>query len=176
MTRAEPVTPEDAALARYLVSIELATADVYVRNNGFLGEAALPIVSKFQTHHTAYAGELAKLDTTAPAPGPHPALAALLAARVQAAIDETAVLTFLFGLENQIASTFGFVAATATSPDLLRLTATIVPATAGRCAVLGGLAKLSTPLLFPNGPVESTLVGDGSDIRLGFDPNLFPMG
>jgi hypothetical protein len=175
MSGAEPVTPADAALAGYLQSVELAVADVYAQNGALLGESSQPVVSKFQTHHSTYATELAKLAGAAAVHGPNPSLAALLAARLQAATDEPAVLTFLFGLENQLASTYGFAATVATSPDVVRLIATILPSTSGRCAVLGTLAKLSTPLLFPNGPVESTVVGDGADVRLGFDPTLFPV-
>jgi len=131
---------------------------------------------KFQSHHSAYADALAKLAGASAAPRANQTLELILTARLQAATDETAGLNFLFGLENQLVATHIFVANSATSPDVLRLLATIVPTTAARCATFGSLARLSTPLVFPNGPVEGALVGDGSDIRLGFDPSLFPVG
>ena len=176
MPQLDPVTPGDATFAGYLQSVEWAVVDIFNGAFTFLGETARPVAMKFQSHHSAYADALAKLAGASAAPRANQTLELILTARLQAATDETAALNFLFGLENQLVATHIFVANSASSPDVLRLLATIVPTTAARCATFGSLARLSTPLVFPNGPVEGALVGDGSDIRLGFDPSLFPVG
>jgi hypothetical protein len=164
------------AMAAYLQSIELTAVDMYGRLSTLVGEPERQTMSTFAQHHTAYADALQHLAGPTAVTAANPRLTLVLIARLQTATDESAALAFAFGLENQIAATYGFASTTATSPDLVRTIATVVPTTAGRSAVLGALANLSTPLLFPNGPVEGSTVGDGSDVRLGFDPTTFPVG
>jgi hypothetical protein len=170
----QPVSTADATLAGFLQSIELAIVGVYTAIMPVLREASRDVVEKFQAHHSAYAEALAPIAGASAVRAPNPVLSLVLAARTQAATDEVAALTVLFGLENQVAATYGYASTVATSSEFARTIATIVPPTAGRCAVLGSLAGLSTPLLFPNGPVESATVADGTDGRLGFDPAAFP--
>ena len=174
MPAAEPVTAADMTTAAFLQSIELTAVDAFGRVSPLVGEAERETVSTFSDHHAAYADAMGKLAGPAAVKGVNPTLTLVLVARLQTATDESAALAFAFGLENQIAATYASAAAVSTSPDLIRAIATILPVTAGRSAVLGALANLSTPLLFPNGPVESSTVSDGSDVRLGFDPAKFP--
>jgi len=174
MPKTEPVTTADMTTAAFLQSIELTAVDTFGRLSTLIGEPERQTMATFGKHHAAYADAMGKLAGSSAVKAANPTLTLVLIARLQAATDESAAFAFAFGLENQIAATYAFAATTATSPDLIRAIATIVPVTAGRSAVLGALANLSTPLLFPNGPVESSTVSDGSDVRLGFDPALFP--
>lgn len=167
----QPLSPADVALAAFLQSVELTVSDIYAP---FFDAAVTPL-STIGEHHTKYASELGKLAGASAVHSPNQMLSAALSARLQAAADDTARMTFLFGMENQLAATYAFAATTATGDDLVHLISTIMPMCASRSALLGTLAKLSTPLLFPNGPVEGSIVGDGTDVRLGFDPALFPV-
>ena len=89
--------------------------------------------------------------------------------------DERGALTFAFGLEHQVTETYVFTLTTLTSPDVIRLVATIVTVVSGHAGILGSSAGLTTTALFPNGPLEGATVGDGSDGNLGFDPASFPV-
>ena len=174
-TALEPVTAADMTTAAFLQSVELTAVDTYGRLAPLVGETERQTMSTFMDHHSAYADAMKKLAGSAAVTKANPTLTLVLVARLQTATDESAAFAFAFGLENQIAATYAFAATTATSPDLIRSITSILPMTAGRSAVLGALANLSTPLLFPNGPVESAIVSDGSDVRLGFDPAKFPV-
>jgi hypothetical protein len=169
-------TPADAALAGYLQSIELAVASVYDRLAGFLSDPIKPTAAAFQAHHKAYADALAKAAGPSAVAGPNITLTFILDARVGGVTDEKGALALAFGVENQVAETYGFSLTTLTSADMLHLVATILPVVAGHAAVLGSSIGLATAALFPNGALEGTAVGDGSDTRLGYDPTSFPVG
>jgi hypothetical protein len=178
MTENEPVTPADAALAGFMQSIELAVVDAYEKVLPLLGDAARPIAAKFQGHHRDYADALAKQAAGSAAKVPNQTLTLVLTARLQGVADEKSALTFAFGLENQVAETYAFTFTTLTSPDVVRVAATILPVVSAHAAALGSLAGLATASTFPNGPFEGTAVADpeNQDIRLGFDPLSFPVG
>jgi hypothetical protein len=59
---------------------------------------------------------------------------------------------------------------------VIHLVATILPVIAGHSVIVGAAIGLPTTALFPNGALEGTAVGDGSDLKLGFDPASFPVG
>lgn len=175
MTPEDPVTPEDATLAGFLQSIALAVADVYDKVTPFLSDTTKPTAATFQNHHKEHALALAARAGTAAATLPNQALTLVLAARLQGVADERGALTFAFGLEHQVTETYVFTLTTLTSPDVIRLVATIVTVVSGHAGILGSSAGLTTTALFPNGPLEGATVGDGSDGNLGFDPASFPV-
>ena len=170
------ITPADATVAGFLQSIELAVADAYAQIAGLLSDSTKPTATTFQSHHTEAAGALAKQAGVSAAKGPNGALTLVLAARLQQVTDERSALTLAFGIENQLAETYASVLTTLTSPDVIHLVATILPVASGRAVILGSSAGLTTAALFPNGPLEGTAVGDGADIKLGYDPASFPVG
>jgi hypothetical protein len=169
-------TPADAALAGYLQSIELAVVDAYDKLAALLSDATKPTMAAFQAHHKEYADALAKQAGTSAVSGPNITLTFILTARVGGVTDEKGALELAFGVENQVAETYAFSLTTLASPDVIHLVATILPVVAGHAAVLGSSVGLTTAVLFPNGALEGTVVGDGSDTKLGYDPASFPVG
>ena len=175
MTAQDPVTPADATLAGFLQSIAMAVADVYDKVIPLLSDTAQPIAATFQNHHKEHAVALAAQAGTAAATLPNQALTLVLAARFQAIADERGALGFTFGLEHQVTATYAFALGALTSPDVIRLAATILTVVSGHAGVLGSSAGLTATALFPDGALHSAAVGDGSDTTLGFDPASFPV-
>ena len=89
--------------------------------------------------------------------------------------DEKGALTLAFGLENQAAETYAFGLTAATGMDAIAGMATILPIEAEHAAILGAALGMPVPDIFINGAFESAAVGDGSDIKKGLDPTLFPV-
>lgn len=174
-TNQVPTAPADATLAGYLQSIELAVADAYDKIIGFLGEAAKPTATTFQGHHRAYADALAKQAGASAAPGPNPTLGFILGVRLLDVTDEIGALTLASAIEDQVAQTQAFAFTTLTTPAVIHLVATILPMITAHAAILGASAGLATAALFPNGALEGTAIGDGSDSKVGFDPASFPV-
>ena len=175
MTARDPVTPADATLAGFLQSIALAVADVYDKVTPLLSDTTKPIAAMFQTHHRDHAAALAAQAGTSAATLPNQALTLVLGARLQAVADERAALTFAFAVEHQVTATYAYSFSTLTSPDVIRLVATILTVVSGHAGVLGSTAGLTTTALFLDGALQGATVGDGSDENLGFDPASFPV-
>src|SRR5581483_2137788 len=137
-----------------------------------------PATTHFQTQHRDHADALAKRAGAAPAKGANATLALVLASRLTSATDERSALTVALGVENQLTETYVAAFGTVTSPDVVRLLATIVPVAASRAAALASLLGAATSAALPNGALEgTTLAGtDNTDIKLGFDPAAFAAG
>jgi hypothetical protein len=178
MAVGETVTPADAALAAFIQSVELAAVDAYDKLLPLLGDTTKPVALKFQAHHREYTDALAKQAGGSAVKVPNQTLTLVLAARLQGVADEKGALMFAFGLENQITATYAFTLTTLTSPDVVGVTATILPVLAAHAAALGSLAGLPLAAAFPNGPFEGTAVAgaENPDFKLGFDPLSFPVG
>jgi hypothetical protein len=175
MTAQDPVTAADATLAGFLQSIALAVADLYDKVIPLLSDTMKPVATAFQNHHKEHAVALATQAGTAAATLPNQALTLVLAARFQGVADERGALTFAFELEHQVTATYAFTQTALTSPDVVRLVATILTVVSGHAGVLGSSAGRTATALFPDGPLQGATVGDGSDTKLGFDPASFPV-
>ncbi|MEY2458823.1 MAG: hypothetical protein QOG30_653 [Acidimicrobiaceae bacterium] len=175
MTAQDPVTPADATLAGFLQSIALAVADVYDKVIALLGDSTKPMATTFQNHHKEHAVALAIQAGSASATLPNQALTLVLAARLQTVTDERGALTFAFGVEHQVTATYASTFNTLTSPDVVRLVATILTTVSGHAGALGSSAGLTPTAVFPDGALQGATVGDGSDPKLGFDPASFPV-
>jgi hypothetical protein len=177
MPAADVVITPDADLCAFMQSVELAVVDAYDRLAQLIGDDRKPMVASFQSHHNDYATALGALTSTASAPahGPNQALQLVLTARLQSVSDQRGAFNFGFELENDVVTTYSFVLTTVMSPDVVRLVSTIVPVVSAQATVFGTLTGLPTSGLFPGGAFESTTVGDGSDVKLGFDPASFPV-
>lgn len=176
MPASAPVTAADAALSAFLQSLEVAVGAAYDRVVPQLSENLAPIASAFQAHHREYATRMATHAGAAAAKGPNGIFAAVITSRLQTVVDQRSALTLAFGLENQLTATYEFALTTLTSPDVIASVATIIPVLAGHSAILGSASAIPPSLVFPNGPFEANTVGDGSDLRLGLDPAVFPTG
>lgn len=174
MTAAQLSTAADASTAGFLQSVALAVVNAYDKVTPLLSDTTKPIATKFQAHHREHADALAKQAGVSAAKLANPALELVLAARLQSVVDERGALTFASSLENDVAETYAFTLGALTGPDAIHLVATILPVVTGHSLVLGSSAGLTSTALFPNGAIEGTTVGDGSDLKLGFDPVSFP--
>jgi hypothetical protein len=175
MSRSQAITVADASLCAFMQSLELAATNAYDRVLGQLPDTTAPVATTFQDHHRQYAARLATHAGSAAAKRPNPTLTTLLAARLGTVTDERTAFTFAFGLENQLTATYQYCLTAVTSPPVIQSMSTIAPALAGHCAVLGAIAAIPPSFVFPNGPFEATTVGDGSDLRLGYDPTTIPL-
>ena len=174
----EPIAPAEVAMVAYLQSIERAIVDAYDTVLPSLGDSTKPVATKLQTHHKDYVDALGQLAGAAAVSAPNQTLALVLAARLQTTQDEKPALTVAAGIENQLAETYAFVFTSITSPDVVKLLATILPVISSHAAALAALAILPTASVFPNGPFEGTSVAgiDSTDFGAGFDPAAFPIG
>jgi hypothetical protein len=175
---AEPIEPPDLVLIVFLQTVERSVVDAYDQVLALLGDAAKSAVTKMQAHHKDYVDALGKLAGAAAVPGANQTLSFLLGARLQTMTDEKSALTVASSIENQLAATYGFAFTTITSPDVVKLLATIMSVVSTHAAALAGLAVLPTASAFPNGPFEGTTVAgtENTDAKAGFDPAAFPVG
>ena len=174
----EPVTPADVAMVVYLQSIERAIGDAYDKVLPLLGESSRPLATKLQAHHKDYVDALGALAGPAAVGTANQTLSLVLAFRLQNITDEKSALTATAGIENQLTETYALAFTTVTSPDVVKLLATVLPVISSHAAALAALAILPTASVFPNGPFEGTAVAgtDNTDVSLGFDPAAFLVG
>jgi Ferritin-like domain len=171
-----PPTIEDIAIARFLQSIALAVAGIYDKVLPLLTDTTKPSATKFQAHYRDHATALAALAGPSAATLPNQALTLVLASQVQNVTDERGALTFSFGVENQVTETYAWAFGSLTSPEATHLVATMLTVAASHAAIMGLHAGLTSAALFPNGALEGSTVGDGTNTKLGFDPVVFPPG
>lgn len=175
MATTATITPKDAALAAFVQSIALATADAYDKAASFLSDTSKPTATTFAAQHREHAAALAKQAGAVAATVPNETLVAVLTDRLQNVVDERGALLFAFDLENQVAATYAFTLTTLTSTDVIHLVATILTVVAGHAAISGSSAGVATASIFPNGPMEGSTVADGANTKIGFDPALYPV-
>ena len=170
---AQSFTDED--LAAFAQSIELAAVAAYGMAAAALSSATKPVGQLFATHHQQHADAFGAVAGSKAVKGPNQALVTALTPALQAVKDEKGALELAFGLENQAAETYAFGLTAATGSDAVSGMATILPIEAEHAAILGVALGMSVPDIFVNGAFESAAVGDGSSIKKGLDPSVFPV-
>jgi rubrerythrin len=170
---AQSFTDED--LAAFAQSVELAAVAAYGMAAAALSPATKPVGELFAMHHQQHADAFGAVAGSKAVDAPNAALVTALTPALQAVKDEKGALTLAFGLENQAAETYAFGLTAATGMDAIAGMATILPIEAEHAAILGVALGMSVPDIFINGAFESAAVGDGSDIKKGLDPTLFPV-
>ena len=164
---------DDATIAGYAQSIELAAVAAYTAAAAVLSKDTLPVGQLFMSHHQQHAdafGAVAGMHATTEA---NPKLLAAVGPALAAIKDEMAALEFAFVLEGQAAYTYAAALTLLSDPAYAAATATILPIEAQHQTVLGLALGKSVENCFPTGAFESTTLGDGTDPLAGLDPAVF---
>ena len=164
---------DDATIAGYAQSIELAAVAAYTAAAAVLSKDTLPVGQLFMSHHQQHAdafGAVAGMHATTEA---NPKLLAAVGPALAAIKDEMAALEFAFVLEGQAAYTYAAALTLLSDPAYAAATATILPIEAQHQTVLGLALGKSVEDCFPTGAFESTTLGDGTDPLAGLDPAVF---
>jgi rubrerythrin len=166
----------DQDIAAFAQSVELAAVAAYDAAAPVLTDATKPVALKFQGHHKDHASAFGQLAGSKATNKANSALVAALTPTLQGITDEKGALTFAFGLENQAAETYAFALTVLTTADIFKQMASILPIEAEHAAVLGAALGMTPDAIFINGAFENASVGDGTDIKKGIDPGMFPVG
>jgi rubrerythrin len=176
-----PVAAGDDAFVVFACSLELAFNGAYEAIAAKIVDPdnkALAVL--LGRHHLDHAEGFRALATADTVKSPNPAdlaanttVLADLTGKVNGATGDDAVLRVAFDLENQAVSTYAFAMTELTNDNPVSLVTTVLPVDAEHAEVLGMTLGLGNDELFP-GAFESGTVGDGNDVRSGFDPKTFP--
>ena len=164
----------DADIAAFAESLELAVVATY-GTIGPLLATTLEVATVFASHHQAHAEAFAKLSAGKAKGRSNAKLVTALTPALNAVKDEAGALELAFVLENQAAETYAFALTVLTDEAAYRGTATILPIESAHAGVLA--AALGKPLdaMFPTGAFIAAQVGDGTDIKKGIDPDMYPV-
>ena len=171
---AQAITDED--LAAFAQSVELAAVAAYGMAAPALSDATKPVATLFAQHHQAHAAAFGALAGAKAQTAPNAKLVTALTPALQAVKDETGALTLAFQLENQAAETYAFGLTVATGIPAASGMATILPIEQEHAAVLAIALGKGPADVFINGAFVAAAVGDGTDIKKGIDPTVFPVG
>jgi rubrerythrin len=166
----------DADLAAFAQSVELAAVAAYGMAASALSASTKPVAELFRTHHQQHADAFGALAGSKAVKVANAKLVAALTPALQAVKDEKSALELAFMLENQAAETYAFGLTVAMTKEAYSGMATILPIETEHAAVLGVAMGKSLADIFVNGAFEGSAVGDGTDIKKGIDPALFPVG
>jgi hypothetical protein len=164
---------DDASIAGYAQSVELAAVAVYTMAAPLLTPATLPVAQLFLSHHTDHAAAFGAVAGSHAATAPNAKLVAALGPSIAALKTEKDALEFAFVVEGQAAYTYAAALTLLQDPKYAAATATILPIEAQHQVVLGLALGKSVKDVFPTGAFESAALGDGSDPLKGLDPATF---
>ena len=164
---------DDATIAGFAQSVELAAVAAYTAAAPVLSKDTLPVAQLFMSHHQQHADAFGAVAGSHKATAANPKLLKALGPTLAGIKDEKGALTFAFGLEGQAAYTYAAALTLLTSPAYAAATATILPIEAQHQTVLGLALGKTVDQCFPTGAFESTKLGDGTDPLAGLDPAVF---
>jgi hypothetical protein len=165
---------DDAAIAGYAQSIELAAVAAYDAAAPVLSAAVLPVAELFKSHHQDHADAFGAVAGPNAVSEPNAALLTALGPTLSGITDEAGALEFAFVLEGQAAYTYAAALTLLQDPAYSAATATILPIESQHQVVIGlALGKPVTDV-FPTDAFESAALGDGTDPLAGLDPEAFP--
>ncbi|MGE0307869.1 MAG: ferritin-like domain-containing protein [Acidimicrobiia bacterium] len=157
----------DGDIAAFAASVELAAVEAYkaaAASGKVTTKAVGDAATAFAGHHAEHAAAFAAAAGSMSTGKPNPKLLAAVAAQLQGATDEMAIVKIAFDLENAAAATYMFALGALTSAPALQLTASILPVEAQHAVVLGQVLGLSGAALVP--PFETATAT--------VDPAAFP--
>jgi hypothetical protein len=169
-------TPADIAYAAWAESIELVMVAIYNEVMPKLTADNLATAARFRDHHQAHASAYASLAPGKATGQPNATLLLNETAAAGTLSNELGSLSYLLGLENQMAETYAYALTTLTTPAIYQRVTATLPIESQHAAVFGTTLQLSPDGLFITGAFENAVVGDGSDVRRGFDMTVFPLG
>jgi Ferritin-like domain len=164
---------DDATIAGYAQSVELAAVAAYKAAAPVLSKDTLPVAELFMSHHQDHADAFGAVAGAHAVTEANPKLLAAVGPLLAAIKDEKGALEFAFVLEGQAAYTYAAALTLLVDPAYAAATATILPIEAQHQTVLGLALGKSVDDCFPTGAFESTTLGDGTDPLAGLDPAVF---
>jgi hypothetical protein len=169
------VAVTDADIAVFAESVELAAVAAYGMAAPVLSAATKDVATLFQSHHQAHAEAFASLSGGKATGKPNAKLVTALTPMLTAIKDEAGALEFAFVLENQAASTYAFALTVLMDKAAYSGTATILPIESAHAGVLGAALGKQLDAIFPTGAFIAAEVGDGTDVKKGIDPAIYPV-
>jgi rubrerythrin len=176
MPRAGAAGISDAELAAFAQSVELAAVAAYGMAAGALSANTKPVAELFRMHHQQHADAFGALAGSKAVKAANAKLVTALTPALQAVKDEKSALELAFVLENQAAETYAFGLTVASTKEAYSGMATILPIETEHAAVLGAALGKTLTEIFVNGAFEGAAVGDGTDVKKGIDPSIYPVG
>ena len=165
---------DDAAIAGFAQSVELAAVAAYDAAAPVLSAAVLPVAELFRSHHQDHADAFGAVAGPNAVTEPNAALLTALGPTLRGITDEAGALEFAFVLEGQAAYTYAAALTLLQDPAYAAATATILPIESQHQVVIGlALGKPVTDV-FPTDAFESAALGDGTDPLAALDPAAFP--
>jgi hypothetical protein len=168
--------PYDTDFAAFAESLELAMVALYNDMTLRLSAENFATAARFRDHHQEHANAYRDLAAGKATGKPNSGILFATAPALQAVSDDRSGLSFLMGLENQMAETYAYGLTLLTAPDVYDRVVTTLPIESGHAAAFGATLQLSSDGLFITGSFENASVGDGTDVRRGFDMSAFPVG
>jgi hypothetical protein len=165
---------DDAAIAGFAQSVELAAVAAYGAAAPVLSEATLPVAQLFMSHHQDHADAFGAVAGDNAVTAPNASLMEALGPTLSGITDEAGALEFAFVLEGQAAYTYAAALTLLQDPAYAAATATILPIESQHQVVLGLALGKPVADVFPTGAFESSTLGDGTDPLAGLDPATFP--
>jgi len=175
-TTQSPVPPFDTDFAAFAESLELALAALHDHALTRITGDSAALLTICGSHHRSHASALAPLAGGKATGKPNGTLLFIAMPALDAAGDDTAVLAQLANLETQMAETYAFGLTLLSAPAIVEQIVTTLPVESAHSAALGATLGSTIDTLFVTGAFENATVGDGSDVRRGFDPAAFWVG
>ncbi len=160
---------DDQSIAVFAQSVELAAVEAYKAGAPLLSPEVLPVGQLFMSHHQEHADAFGALAGDAATDKPNAALLDALGPTLQGLSDQTGVLTFAKGVEDQAVATYAFALTALQSAEAASGTATILPVESAHSAALAVALGLGADAQFPFGAFES------ADIANGINPADYPV-
>jgi hypothetical protein len=162
-----PAFADDAGIAGFAASVELAAVAAYTMGAPLLSGAVLTVAKTFLSHHQDHANAWNSAAGASAAKGPNAKLVAALTPALQALKTQDDVLAFAFGLENKAAATYQFALESVKAAAGLQLAASIEPVEGQHAVVLGTVLGKS---------VKADLIPVNFQSKDGFiDPATYPV-
>jgi len=138
--------PDDAEIAAFAESVELAVVEAYrlaISGGKVRAAAATEALTTFAGHHQQHAAALTTVAGLKATKRPNPSILAKVTDQLRAASNEKDVLRLAYGLENAAASTYLSSIGSLDSSTALQLAASILPIESQHAVVLGQAAGVT---------------------------------
>jgi len=134
---AEVGAPDDADLAAFAQSVELAMVGAYTKLSGFLSGRLLEMARTFIRHHQGHAALFGAAAGAKATNQPNLAIVTAHAPALSALGTTTGALKFAYTLENQAAATYQFALERSVTKGLIANIASVMPVEGQHATVLG---------------------------------------
>jgi hypothetical protein len=139
LTAAGAQTLDDAAIAKFSESVELAAVAAYTaaaQSGKVHTPAVITAATTFASHHMDHAKAFGAFAGDTATAQPNPGILAAVGDQIREAADEAAILAVAYATENAAAATYLYAIGLLTTAQVLAATASILPVEAQHATVL----------------------------------------